>query len=906
MIERYSSRRSSLRGFLSERLGGARVYDRIAGYFSSSILEVAGEALDSMAPGAVVRVVCNSSLAPLDVATAKAARQAMYREWCTGLPEDVSPALKARLERLYCFLSSGRLQVRVLPDACFGLVHGKAGVIERSDGSRFAFLGSANESKSGWMLNYELVWTDDSPEGVCWIADEFAALWGSPDAVELADAVIEDIARQTRRVVIPSVAGWRSQPQPDPASPVIESPVYRRENGLWTHQKYFVRRAFEEHRSGGARLVLADQVGLGKTVQLGLAAKLMALWGGGTVLILVPKPLLQQWQDELWDLLAAPSAVWDGRRWVDEHGIVYPEGGVESLARCPRRIGIVSTGLIVHSAEAAALLASLRYECVILDEAHRARRRNLGVAHRHEKPEPNNLLRFLDTIGQRTKSLLLATATPVQVDPIEAWDLLEALSHGTERVLGSAFSRWQTRPREGLDLVLGRTALPRDFAETWEWMRDPFPPAGESLDTTILRQSLALQDERTWVRSDAIDGLRPPDRARLGRLAAGFFQAHNPFIRSIVRRTRQYLETTIDPQTHEPYLKPIRVRLFGERDDEALLLPPFLQDAYAAAEAFCDVLGQRPGLNSGFLKTILLRRIGSTIVAGRRTALRMLGEDTEEIEGEDDEGVEQTPVTPSALYPLSEPERAELTRCLKLLEVNPDDDPKGQEVERILLRGAEGTGPWLDRGCIVFSQYYDSVYWLAGLLSGRLPKEPVGIYAGAARSGLMRDGLFTRLSRDAIKAQVQSGELRLVIGTDAASEGLNLQRLGTLINLDLPWNPTRLEQRKGRIQRIGQVRDEVFICNLRYRGSVEDRVHHLLSTRLEAIRDLFGQLPDTLEDVWIQVALHDERKAREIIGQVPQAHPFELKYDRVEPVDWESCSQVLDSVAQLEILNKGW
>ena len=52
---------------------------------------------------------------------------------------------------------------------------------------------------------------------------------------------------------------------------------------------------------------------------------------------------------------------------------------------------------------------------------------------------------------------------------------------------------------------------------------------------------------------------------------------------------------------------------------------------------------------------------------------------------------------------------------------------------------------------------------------------------------------------------MKRGEIRLLIGTDAASEGLNLQRPGSLVNLDWPWNPTRLEQRKGRIQRIGQI-----------------------------------------------------------------------------------------------------
>jgi len=119
----------------------------------------------------------------------------------------------------------------------------------------------------------------------------------------------------------------------------------------------------------------------------------------------------------------------------------------------------------------------------------------------------------------------------------------------------------------------------------------------------------------------------------------------------------------------------------------------------------------------------------------------------------------------------------------------------------------------------------------------------------------MGKGVFRALSREALKQMVSRGELRLLLGTDAASEGLNLQKLGTLINLDLPWNPTRLEQRKGRIQRIGQLRDTVNICNLRYKDSVEDRVHELLSERLESIYALFGQLPEVLEDVWIHVAL---------------------------------------------------
>jgi superfamily II DNA/RNA helicase len=153
---------------------------------------------------------------------------------------------------------------------------------------------------------------------------------------------------------------------------------------------------------------------------------------------------------------------------------------------------------------------------------------------------------------------------------------------------------------------------------------------------------------------------------------------------------------------------------------------------------------------------------------------------------------------------------------------------------------------------------------------------------------------------------VRQGELRLLLGTDAASEGLNLQRLARLINLDLPWNPTRIEQRKGRIQRIGQVHSKVQIYNMRYKGSVEDRVHALLSSRLQDIFELFGQLPDVLEDAWVKVALGEQVEAQKVIDAIPQSHPFDLRYTQVEPIDWESCKEVLDAQEKRRILSQGW
>lgn len=893
MIQRFSSRRENLdRSFLATRLEDAKAYDRIAGYFSSSLLEVAGETLESV--DGPIRIVCNSDLDVRDVETARAAQQAMRQEWCASNPERFAHDHKERFRRLYALLRSEHLQVKVLPRSKFGLAHGKAGVITRADASKTSFLGSANSTAPAWTSNYEILWEDASPESVQWVQEEFDALWSHPCAMELADFVIEDIGRISKRTVIQTVEDWREDPEP--ASAALELPVFREGFGLWEHQKYFVKKAFDAHRKrAGARFVLADMVGLGKTLQLTLSSLLMALHGDKPILVLAPKPLLLQWQEEMTELLDMPSAVWDSQKkcWIDENEIEHPSGGHEGIRRCPRRVGIVSQGLITHQSEAATHLQGLEYECVIVDEAHKARRRNRNPFRPTEKPNPNNLMRFLLDISSETKSMLLATATPVQLHPLEGWDLLYILAQGDHSVLGNPWSRWRDA-EDALNVVMGEKAFPNDDWKLWEWIRNPLPPADEDRTFEILRRSLKMEPEDAVAKGDAWDDLSRPDRHRVRRIADDFARHHNPFIRHIVRRTRDFLETTIDPETGEPYMDPIEVQLHGESPAESIPLPAYLEDAYAHAEDFCTLLGERMQA-AGFMETLLLRRMGSTIYAGQKTAERILDgwtrvDDPEAEHSEDDNRI------------LTAEEESCLHNLVEALDANRERDPKYQRVVEYLLNRN-----WLERGCIVFSQYFESVWWLATQLSeGDLPNEKIGIYAAREKSGIMQGGEFTIRPRDDLKQMVRRGELRLLIGTESASEGLNLQRLSTLINLDLPWNPTRLEQRKGRIQRIGQQSDTIHVYNMRYRDSVEDRVHELLSERLREIHTLFGQLPDVLEDAWIDVAFDRIEEARHLIDSVPTEHPFEMRYEQIDPVDWESCTDVLEKGARRERLSEGW
>ena len=321
---------------------------------------------------------------------------------------------------------------------------------------------------------------------------------------------------------------------------------------------------------------------------------------------------------------------------------------------------------------------------------------------------------------------------------------------------------------------------------------------------------------------------------------------------------------------------------------------------------FCEKLGQRMKA-AGFLKTLLLRRVGSSIYAGLQTAQKMLSEwEAMEVEIDEDEedevlGDETAVDTATVSRSLTTEELKLLQRFVEALKANQERDPKYDVVRQCLVERG-----WLRLGCIIFSQYRDSIQWLAGQLTEELPDEPIAIYSGPTTSGIMIDGQWTPKSRDELKQMVSKSQLRLLLGTDAASEGLNLQTLARLINLDLPWNPTRLEQRKGRIQRIGQVHDKVEIYNMRYKDSVEDRVHQLLSHRLQDIFNLFGQIPDVLQDAWVAVALGDKEHAKKIINELPKSHPFEIRYTQVEKIDWESCREVLDAGEKHRVLMTGW
>lgn len=135
---------------------------------------------------------------------------------------------------------------------------------------------------------------------------------------------------------------------------------------------------------------------------------------------------------------------------------------------------------------------------------------------------------------------------------------------------------------------------------------------------------------------------------------------------------------------------------------------------------------------------------------------------------------------------------------------------------------------------VVFTEYADTADWL------------IGRFTDTGFSAKQYSGRHTHAERDVIRAEFAAGEFEVIISTDAGNEGIDLQTASVLINWDIPWSLVRLEQRMGRIHRIGQ-REKVWLYNLVATDTREGEAHaRLLENLVTAANELDGKIFDSL------------------------------------------------------------
>jgi SNF2 family DNA or RNA helicase len=443
------------------------------------------------------------------------------------------------------------------------------------------------------------------------------------------------------------------------------------------------------------RALLADEVGLGKTIEASMLIQEMLLRGmARRVLVLVPSALVGQWAEELREKFQIPT------RSTDE-----PAFRAKDAAAAWNQPGVLVASLHLAKLERHAhLVTQLPWDLVAVDEAHHVKNRNTSG------------WRLINQL--KSRFLLLITATPVETDLEELYNLITLLKPG-------------------------QLSTPADFKKRFVSAGDP---------------------------------LNPKNRERLRALLSEVMVRNT--------RARAGLSVALPPRF-------ARTLVVEPTPPERALYQAIVEEVRAQASA---PAATRRGLR------FLMEAAGSSPQAALSTLLRTRSEDS------------------AAEEPTGPPAPASLLELAQAAASVPS-----RKTERLLEVLAQSPGK-----AVVFSRFKATLEALAQTLQAH----GVGFVT-------FHGGLSGPQKDEAVRAFRE--EARVLLATEVGGEGRNLQFANVLVNFDLPWNPMKIEQRIGRLHRIGQ-QHEVHILSLCNAHSAEERILDVLDRRIHLFELVVGEV----------------------------------------------------------------
>ena len=905
--------------FYIPALEDAERYHRLTGYFSASALALAARGIEGLVRnGGLMRLLvgCTLEVGEIEaIERGEALREQVEKRLATLPLAPPDAETQGALELLAWMIGRGHLQVKVAvpcdskgkPVQDQAIFHEKAGIVEDRAGNRIAWNGSLNETAAGWRRNWESiqVYTSWGPEPARVESEEkhFAQLWANRFkhliVLDVPGAVRQDLMRfmpkagdlpkrlQTEGVAddLPPTAAPVAPPKPlldlrslvwnfiaqAPALPNGGAQVGEATAPVqpWPHQA----RAFQRlYGNWPPKLLIADEVGLGKTIQAGLLLRQAWLAGKAKrILILAPKALLKQWQIELREKFNLNWPIYDGRQLVWQPSPAWPAKGEPQASGESSDVGrrrtpsaaeavgepdaqdkpwhaqpalIASSQLMRRQERAAVLLEEAEpWDLVVLDEAHHARRRSAGAA---KDERPNALLRLMRSLKEHTQGLVLLTATPMQVHPIETWDLLDLLGLPPEWS-AEAFLQFFEDLQAPNPSATTMERLSRLFRaverEHGELPQDEAQRRTELSPLQARRVLRALRDQATIPRRQ----LNADER----RAALALMRTHTPIRHLVSRHTRQLLRRYMRDGLLDA---PIANRVV---EDRFLPMTAAERALYEAVEAYIantyDQASAAERSAVGFVMTVYRRRVASSFAALRRTFEKRLAAMAQtdaallnaDEDAPDDETLDEQPdadeLEAQLRSALAAAEREQIAELLDRARSLPPDSK--------LTSLQEALAELREQGCkqaMVFTQFTDTMDFLRTAL---LRQGGLRLMCFSGRGGEVpsTDGAaWRKIGRDDVKRRFRDGEAEVLLCTDAAAEGLNFQFCGALVNYDMPWNPMRVEQRIGRIDRLGQQHPSIRILNLHYEGTVETDVYRALRERIQLFETVVGRLQPIL------------------------------------------------------------
>lgn len=558
------------------------------------------------------------------------------------------------------------------------------------------------------------------------------------------------------------------------------------------------------------RFLLCDEVGLGKTIEAGMVLKeLRARGSAERALVIVPPNLVRQWQFELKSKFNEAFSV------INSDTVKY----LRNTQRTDENPFLLYDSVIVSSAWVATpkwaqLAAEASWDMVIVDEAHHARVRRSGK--RREETRLYRVVRDLaspDAFSKR--SALFLTATPMQLDSGELYSLIE--------LLDPALFPTEEHFNAHRAALPGLSRLVHDLSESG------FPLPDQESELVIGRVA-------EWLEIDEFEAdVRLRGGADSIAALCAELSARHLLSEILIRNRKKVVGGFMPRQAHR-----WQVELTKEERVALEAVEVFVREGYARAERTNDSA-------VGFVMVIFQKLMASSIRALRmsldrrrerleqRAAAPKLGKQARAVVADMEELLEDDQFVSTLLSEVAAAdteEAAELKELVELLDAVPTDSKADTLVVQLEeLKVLDSTAKVL-----LFTEFRETQTYLQSRL------EAVGWDVQVFHGQLKPE------AKDAsVEAFKNSTQPSVLLSTEAGGEGRNFQFCHLLVNYDLPWNPMRVEQRIGRVDRIGQA-EVVQVFNLWVKGTVEERILDVLERRINIFEETVGGLDPILGD----------------------------------------------------------
>lgn len=557
-------------------------------------------------------------------------------------------------------------------------------------------------------------------------------------------------------------------------------------------------------------IVIADEVGLGKTIEAGLIwTELRARQDARRLLVVCPAMLREKWCAELANRFGVKAQIVDAGELLghltkaksdrtEEFALVASMQGMRppsgwNSEQSPSQSASAKLARFLQDAGDDEPLLDL----VVVDEAHYLRNRSTQTH------------RFAALLRPVADGLALLSATPIQMRSTDLFNLLHLLDEDAFPLEWT----YDSSVRANAPIVALRDRLKRDppvtqqefqaallEAEALRWFED-------SEQVQHLLQNLPTDEELRTVRAradyaDLLDRLNP--RAKV--------------ITRTLKRDVDELRVIREPRT-------LRVTMsHAER--------AFYEGVTEAVQDHC----QASDISEGFMLTIPQRQMSSCMAAAcqgwRQRMEDQAAEAQETLREVDGEAVEQEPSGPAVVPAGSGALLSVLTgiaaHCGDYKKLAADDSKYAELLKNLKRYWQENPG----KKVVLFAFYRNTLHYLARRMA------EAGIRSVVLHGGMDKNEVLRSFESD--------DSLPILLSSEVASEGVDLQFSSLLVNYDLPWNPARIEQRIGRIDRIGQVEPKILIWNLVYADTLDERVYVRLLERLNIFREALGSMEEML------------------------------------------------------------